>query len=336
MADSYQTLLRRIASISGLKAEVEKVLRELSARVAGVSPVEQFKVGTTTFITSEGGFATLLRNYSESVIPHGTALNYDEDNDFAVVVADGTTTGNQFVVIGWAYGDIPAADGGTPGEGWVVRRGTCECLLEDGYASQPNSWMRLSPITPGRMMVFNRPGLDIIPASVAYTFGSTLSGTLPNLLTDNGNYFQIAEQAGAADGIDCYFAITPAQTMESVVFNGHYAGSGGHNVVIELWDWTAGGGAGAWESTGVTLNNAAADVSHTITLADKHMKADTTDEIRVRFFHAVTGVEGHILYIDKLVAFNSSNTEHFKECGHGMAVAATGTDVLATFDIHLL
>lgn len=283
---------------------------------AGVYTIGSANIG----FTPEGGIAKQLTNRTGAASVKGTALNYDPDNDDSVIVAT-----NPYVVVGWFY-ENGVADGG---QVWVVYKGVCDMLLEDGYGANPDDWVRMSSTVNGRMITQNRPGYDIAPASVAYTRGSAVSGTLNDLQTDNGSKYVMGEQTGGP-GLDVVFTFSVDEAPNRLSVVGYYANNHAAGVQIQVYDYVALN----WVLKETMPASGTQDVTYTI----DSITADNVNgaEMKVRLYHPDSGTANHRIYVDKMVMTSTADTDHFRECGHVTRVAAAGTDVLARVDIHLL
>jgi hypothetical protein len=110
---------------------------------------------------------------------------------------------------------------------------------------------------------------------------------------DNGVYHRILATAGGA--IDCYYEFSLAATAVGArasitAYLQEAAAAGGDSVDLYLWDWTAGGGVGAWElvHTALLTGTLAATASqHSQPLFARNTGTGANaGKVRVRFYTA--------------------------------------------------
>jgi len=293
----------------------------INADAAGVFTSPAFDFG----ITAEGGLAFKLTNKTGVASIKGTAINISPLYDSSFIAAT-----DPYTVIGFVY-NSGVADGS---DVWIVRDGKTDFLLEDGYAATPNSWIRLSSITAGRCIPQSYPGIDFPAASIAYdtSNGVTISGTILNTRLNDGTRLVIGGTIGAPsiDARITYSGIT--ETPNQFVFNGYFGANRAAGVTVSVWDYVSGGGS--WVIMETLPASGTVDVSFTFTAITADMVSGET--MLVRLHGADAGVAGDRLYVDQAIFRSSSDTEHFKECGHCLTTAAAGTDVLARMNIHFL
>lgn len=278
-------------------------------------------VGPNFKMTDEGGIARQLINKTGAPSVKGQAVNLSPSYDDSYITATDT-----LMVVGFVY-ESGIADGQPV---WVVQSGVADVLLQDGFEAMRGGWARLSATTPGRMIVQSSPGYERVPASVTYAAGSTFSGALSDLLLDNGNKMVFAEAAGAT-GLDATFTFAVEELLSELRISGFYPGNHAAGIQFQVWNYNTAG----WGATVITFPASGTDdVVYTAT----GLTADnfSAGEMKVRMLHSDPGNTNHRVNIDKLVVASSAAGEHFRECGHVLRTVASGTNVLARINIHLL
>lgn len=296
-------------------AQIDAAVTEALALVGQTGAYANFK------ISEEGGVMFKLTNKTGAASIKGQAINFSPDYDMSYIAATDAYTVNGFVY------EAGKADGS---ETWIVRDGIAEVLLVDGYAAGRNAWVRLSPTVAGRCITQVLPGLTYPATSLAYDSanGTTAAGALGDIQLDNGVKLQI-NGTTIAPSIDARFTFTGVDSQPNeLYFNGYFSGTG--TALLQIWDYVEGGGS--WV-TAASLTNAAADATSTFTGITANMLS--TGEMRVRLFSNSTS-SADKFYVDTLILRSTAAGEHFKEVGHVTTAAASGTDVLAKINIHLL
>ena len=291
---------------------------------------DDFIINERVMFTSIGGYAVKLTNKTGAATIKGTVVEVDTTEDEAVAIAT-----SPYVVQGFFYED-GVADGE---KAWVVISGIADVLLQDNLASFRGHWGRLSSTQAGRAdFSQDLPGYETGADSVAYTTGSTVSGTIANTASDDGVYLVQSEATGTP-GLDATFTFTTDELLPSVFFNGYYTGNHAASIVCYPWDYTASGGAGGWDTAlplfTMSLSGVADEDLSFTGLQEKHFDSGA-QEMKLRFYHANPGNTSHRIYIDKLVLGATASVEHFKEIGHSLQDVAAGTDKLCRINIHLL
>ena len=280
-----------------------------------------YVVGTANFgYTPEGGVVYRSTNRTGAASVRGQAIGISPDYDNSHIVAN-----NPYTVNGFVY-NAGIADGE---EVWIVRDGICDMLLADGFSAPRDYWLRLSSFVDGRLVAQQRPGYEQQPSSVAFTRGSNISGTLPELLIDNGTKYVMGEQTGGA-GLDAVFTFPVSETMDQLKVAGYYADNHTSGVQVSLWNFDL----SQWDLQTTFPVNGTQDITYTF----PSLTSVYTDgsEMRVRLYHPDNGNANHRIYLDQLVVASTDDQEHFKECGHVLAAASAGTDVLVRANVHLL
>lgn len=272
--------------------------------------------------TPEGGLAVKFINKSGVDTVKGTLVQVDTTTDESM-----TTATSPYTVQGPWYDD-GVADGDYA---YVVIAGIAEVLLEDNTSATRGHWCRLSSTTAGRMdATQDLPGLEEAGDTLAYTTGSTASGSLANTAVDDGSYLEIQPATGSP-GLDLSIEFDCSELLPLVFFKGYYTGA--NSLQIFPYDYVAAG----WDSAIITIpTGGSADIELDYTgLQSKHFDA-TNGKMKLRFYMSSAGNTSKRLWIDKLVMSSPSSNEHFKEIGHCLENVTGGTDKLAKINIHLL
>lgn len=276
-------------------------------------------------ITKEGGFAIRLLNKTGAPTVKGELTQVSVDADEALTIAS-----DPYAVQGPWY-----TSGVEDGEsGFVVVSGMADVLLEDSTPANRSHWVRLSRVTPGRAdATFDRPGIEVVGDSVVYTKGSTISGTIADTATDDGNYLEIGEATGAP-GIDAAIEFSTRELLSSVLLDGYYTGNHVDSVSAYAYDYVL----ADWGPNVLFTLSRNGTENEELTYID--LSSDHFDEIngkmKIRFLHPDSGNTNHRLWIDKLVLSAPMSAEHFKEIGHCLQNVDSGTDKLARINLHIL
>ena len=148
-----------------------------------------------------------------------------------------------------------------------------------------------------------------ITAASVTTANGTETGTVTNLQSLDGSFYQVAETAGTP--FTCIIDFTSVTAFNWVNVVSSYAGSATHGVALQLWNWT---GTPAWN----TFNNVPHQMLDVATAGiyilgnrDFFVPDDTpyigtggdAGKVRVRFAHSPAGVNGHDLMIDVVALY---------------------------------
>ncbi len=148
-----------------------------------------------------------------------------------------------------------------------------------------------------------------ITAASVTTANGTETGTVTNLQSLDGSFYQVAETAGTP--FTCIIDFTSVTAFNWVNVVASYDGSATHGVALQLWNWT---GTPAWN----TFNNVPHQMLDVTTAGiyilgnrDFFVPDDTpyigtggdAGKVRVRFAHSPTGVNGHDLYVDVVALY---------------------------------
>ena len=112
----------------------------------------------------------------------------------------------------------------------------------------------------------------------------------------DGNVMNVAEVAGVP-GFDVVFTFTGINRFSFVGVSAYYGGSSTHNCTIDLWNVTT----SAWMtvfnfSSGPGQNYRFGDMPVANEFIGDYISA--ADEVKLRFYHPISGNASHDLYID--------------------------------------
>jgi hypothetical protein len=271
-------------------------------------------------ITDEGGYAFRMINKTGTNSVKGQPVEISSSTDDGYIAATDSLN-----VQGFVY-EAGIADGQYV---WVVRDGIADMLLADGYGAIRNGWIRLSSTTAGRVAVQSTVGYEQRPTSIAYTQGAVVSGTLADLLLDNGTKYVMSE-ASATPGLSAVFTFALTEAMNALNISGYTTSDHNSGIVFAVYNYSTPG----WDDKITFPKSGSADVVYT----DNTLTADNYNagEMLVRALHSEEGNTGHRIYLDKLTLQSTADHEHFRELGHALRAATAGTNVLVRANIHFL
>jgi hypothetical protein len=135
------------------------------------------------------------------------------------------------------------------------------------------------------------------PASMTVNTGTLISGSVSSVASwQDGDYIEIQEASGVP-GFDIEFTFTGITTFSFLSSSSYYDGSSSHHVTISLYDNVA----SSWKilytySAGNNYNYRFSDIP-----TDNIEKfISDSREVKIRFYHPVSGDASHDLFIDYL------------------------------------
>ncbi len=135
-------------------------------------------------------------------------------------------------------------------------------------------------------------------ASMTVTTGTLTSGTVTDVQTwGDGNTVNISEVTGAP-GYDVLFTFTGVTDFKRIGISSYYDGSASHHCELQVYDDTNTTWRILWTfSSGAGYNFRFSDipVTRVVRLADY---INSSNEVKIRFYHPTTGNASHDLYID--------------------------------------
>lgn len=135
--------------------------------------------------------------------------------------------------------------------------------------------------------------------SITLNTGTVASGSVTDTRQINNVYYQVNEVSGTP-GFDAEFIFSLDDNPGKLIFKGRYQGSGGHNVVVEAWNYTA----GTWDSfTGSGSDLPSSTTDYELEFDYNDLAGAITDYIsgtasKVRAYHSSPGNATHDLYVD--------------------------------------
>ena len=137
----------------------------------------------------------------------------------------------------------------------------------------------------------------LTPATQTVTTGTLTSGTVADVQTwMDGNEVHISEVTGSP-GFDIEYTFTNVTDFCEILVAFYYVGSGTHNCEVSIYDDTN----AVWREI---FNQAGAGLSHNTRftafpdVANVANYINASDEVKLRFYHPVSGNASHDLYIE--------------------------------------
>ena len=131
----------------------------------------------------------------------------------------------------------------------------------------------------------------VVPTSLTVVTGGTPVGTIADLqVLHDGSEYNLPEVSGTP-GMELQCDFTNIKSIRGLVLNARYTGSSSHEVVVRLKNYTGG------DDTFIRMASTATNNYRTILIPDdtNYMSSGAA---QVSFYHAISGVPSHDLYID--------------------------------------
>ena len=131
----------------------------------------------------------------------------------------------------------------------------------------------------------------VVPISLTVVTGGTPVGTIASLqVLHDGIEYNLPEVAGTP-GMELQCNFTNIKSIRGLVLNARYNGSSSHEVVVRLKNYTGG------DDTFIRMSSTSTNNYRTVLIPDdtNYMSSGAA---QVSFYHAISGVPSHDLYID--------------------------------------
>jgi len=130
-----------------------------------------------------------------------------------------------------------------------------------------------------------------VPSSLTVVAGGTPVGTVTDLQTLNdGNEYNLPEASGVP-GIDLECDFTGVTSIRGLVLNARYVGSTAHEVQVRLKNYSGG------DDIFMRMSSTTSNNYRTVLIPDD-TNYISNGAAQVNFYHPITGVPSHDLYID--------------------------------------